>query len=180
MPRYVSSYREFALCAIPPAYGTVKIRGIDTQTEVDKGVDCQFQHKGLMQWEYEIAEEKLGLKGLGYDEDPRHRFSVYDTDLQALIENWDEETKTLVEQKLDHACGPDLLRIEKPKLTPPWPAYNRLIGEDAALMIADKVKNDGYEPHYCVNYERENLNRPEVIEAIQAVEAELAEGEILA
>lgn len=185
MARFISQYRENSFDAIKPVSQTVQDANGTRLVTIDKGVLCEFQHGGLLQWEWEQALDKLNLRGLAEGEDPRHRFSVYDTELQAIINGWSPERRQEVEERLRNACGAgDMIECVKPKLPPPvanWDKLKGVKGKPTAEYLADLVRELGLEPHYCCNYERENKNRADVIEAISAVEYEsLSEEEILA
>lgn len=182
MARYVAASAKYTLSAIKPNFAPVNEGGHLVERAIDKGVDCQFQHGGLMDWEWDIAARSLPMRGVGHDEEIRHRFSVYDTELQQRVHGWSNERRLQVEAALDAYCGQDIIKVEKPKLAPPWPAYDSIVAggrghskDSVAQAIARKVKDDGYEPHYVANYERENLNRPEVLEAIARAEAEIVD-----
>ena len=170
--RFISSSSKYTFDALKPYYGAVTGPHGPEMKLLDKGVLCQFSHGGLLAWEWDVALERFGLRGLAQGEDPRHRFSVYDTELEQRINGWTDDTRKDVEKRLIDTSGADHILVEKPKLEAPWPTYDKLKN---AIDIAKVVRENGYEPHYVCNYERENLNRSDVIDAVSAIEYEVGE-----
>lgn len=149
---------------------------------VQQGIIAVFE-QGLLT-EYEVLQglEQLGpFTGLPILEDdqvpvsPRKLLRVYDTDMVAQSDYWDDATKKQVEQfLLNHALyGRDFIAVETPRLPAPWPAYPKLVAKNAAGMkdvvkkILAKIDEDGYAAAAVLAYEVENLNRPEIVAALQ-------------
>lgn len=109
-----------------------------------------------------------------------NRISVFDTEEEALRENWDGRTivddrgerhdfKEYVESKLarraiDHQDF--ALMIEDP-IEAPWPRYLDFQGSLDQLM--QKIVDDGYDPSAVLAYERQSGKRPAVIERLEAL-----------
>lgn len=100
--------------------------------------------------------------------------SYYDVKQDQLRNGWtDEEVEEIVRRvdEVAHAA----IRCEPPRLKAPWPAYDKLVAQGqrtidkVAAKIAEKVQEDGYSPHEVVAYERQNLNREQVIAALEAL-----------
>lgn len=184
--RFVADARKYTFNALNPIVEMVRdAHGGMRQVITDRGVLCQFTHGALLEWEYELAKNSFGLKGLAHDENPRRRFSAYDTELEARRQGWSDEKRRMVEERLlEYAtAGQGHILVEKPKLDPPWPRYDDIRGrggKTTAQMIADAVRDLGHDPHYVIEYEKENRNRTDVVEAVEAVELELLEGEVSA
>jgi len=141
-------------------------------------IKAVFQHGTAPRWAIEQAKAAGMIvtgKPDGIDFQPY--FSSYDTNAAAELEGWDAETKQWVEQRLlaNPANGSTYIRVEIPRLKPPWPAYDKLVAQGArtvdlvAAKIAAKVVEDGYDPAEVIAYEAENLNRPQVIEGLQEI-----------
>src|SRR5262249_38545665 len=95
--------------------------------------------------------------------DPTYRLSGFDT----TIQGWGDEEREELEQRLaDASVSGDYIIIETPKRPAPWPGYDKL---KSAAKIADLTQATGSDVEGVLAYERENLNRPEVIEAVQAL-----------
>lgn len=105
----------------------------------------------------------------------------YDSEAAQQIHGWTDDERAEIEAHLP-TC-PDVLIVERPKLKPPWPAYDKITAgagrgmtqEAAAEKIVRKHVEDGYDPGYTLTYERDNRNRPEVIAALETL---LAEGPV--
>lgn len=151
---------------------------------VQQGIMAIFEHGQLSEHELAQGLEKLGpFTGLPILEDdqvavsPRKLIRVYDTDVWAISEQWDADTKTFVEESLlKHPLyGQQFIAIETPRVAAPWPAYDKLVAKDARSLgpivkkILAKIEEDEYEPALVLAYERENLNRPKIVEALEAV-----------
>lgn len=112
------------------------------------------------------------VSGLADGEDVTHRFSYYDTDEQALFGKWSPEMKAEIEANLDAQQNSDYFRCDKPKRPAPWPSYDKLVKQGkrtvelVAEKIAEQVTESGFDPDKVIAYEIENLNRPEVIYAL--------------
>ena len=179
--RFVSDAARYTFQAIPPDQQILAdVHGHSKLQVVDPGVNCQFEHGLLMQWEWDRGLAAFGLRGLAEHEDPRWRFSAYDTDVEALRHSWDKRRKNLVEEALLRAQGSGHIHVEKPRLDPPWKAYPKIRGKTAAAEIARIVRETEFDPHYVMNYERENENRKDVLEAVNAVELEIVQEEVVA
>ena len=179
--RFVSDSAKYTYQAIPVTEEILAdSHGHSRLTVTDKGVNCEFRHGLLMQWEWETAASTFGFRGLAEHEDPRWRFSAYDTDIESLQNKWTKERKQEVEQRLLASVGTGHIHVEKPRLEAPWRGYPKIKGKNAAEEIARIVRETEFDPHYVMNYERENLNRQAVIDAVNAVELELVQEEVVA
>ena len=152
------------------------------KTEFPKGYTAQFRRNDYTDYEKQVAYEKLGSelnRGSRLGDDmvtpiPNDdRIDTFDT---ALID--DLKLRARVEELMlahpDH--GRDFLHVEQPKLTKPWPRYDELKaggrGRTAELVVEQimaKITEDGYLPDDVLAYERQNLNRPDVVEALEGL-----------
>jgi hypothetical protein len=167
---FVSKYRAYSFVG---RHAVDRQRHLDTAEPVRAGIQCDFLHFGLPAWASKQALDAFGgVAGLGHDEDPAWRLSMYDTDLEAGRYGWSTETKREIEERLlsGPSIGVDYVLVEKPRLPAPWPAYDQVKAKgqkSVARVIADKVAEDGYDPRYVIDYEQENADRPEVVAALQ-------------
>jgi hypothetical protein len=93
----------------------------------------------------------------------------YDTDVEASQNGWDADTKAMVERKLLAYCQREPSRckhIEREAVSaaPPWPTYDQADAKQAVALatqlglVAESLA-----------YERENKDRPAVVEALEAL-----------
>ena len=155
----------------------------DTKTEyspatggvvkVHPALSVQFAHSGgAPDWAKDAVQKLPGWgNGLGHNEDPFTRVGVLDTDEEALRQNWTPEEKEFVEQALAKApsSGIEYVICSPPKTVKPWDKYDEFVGEDAVEKILYTVDLIGADPKSVLRYEQENLNRQEVIEALEAL-----------
>lgn len=140
-----------------------------------------FEQGNVTPWEVERAAEVWGndFKGVAEGESPLRRISAYDTDLAAERNGWDAATKASVERLLDAQQGQDYFRVDRPRLSPPWPLYDNLDDADAIVTIAGAtLEADGIA--HAVAYEKENLNRTDVVDALQELLESSGAGETAA
>lgn len=100
--------------------------------------------------------------------------SVWDSKEAQHQYGWTDAERQEFEEKMKAhpRYGIRFIEVVREKIPAPWPAYDKLVavGRRTIDMVADtiasKVREDGYSPEAVIAYERENLNRPEVIEAL--------------
>jgi len=152
----------------------------DNMTRIKKqGYTVRFKQGDVTDFEKDLGRKKLTFRGIpwnldGSPFDPTNRIASFDT---ASIE--DKELRARVEKAMleNPECGRSdcYILVEKPKLEAPWPDYGNLVpkGKRTIEMVADKiantVANTGIDPDSVILYERENENRPEVIEALEGL-----------
>jgi hypothetical protein len=163
-----------------------------------QAVIAEFRRGGVTPWEKEQALQHFqyvqqvsstdpdvasysinrDIVGEYEGEDITQRFSVYDTDEQAFSGKWSPEVKAEIEKNLDAWQNSDYFRCDRPKRPAPWPSYDKLVkqGQRTIALVAEKiaaqVTESGFDPEKVIAYETENLNRPEVIEALQKLMVE--------
>lgn len=106
------------------------------------------------------------------------RVSVYDTDEEAIRNNWEGQTvkdergnvhdlKTYIEAKLSERAvrHTEFRQVEAIPVEPPWPNYLQFRGTMEDLI--GKLTADGYDLGHAVRYEQQ-LGRTQVVEALQA------------
>ena len=103
--------------------------------------------------------------------------SLWDSKEAQRTYGWTDQEREKFEQKLKShpRYGLRFIEIEREKIPAPWPAYDKLTAqgrrtiEMVAETIAQKVREDGYVPENVIAYERENLNRQQVIDALSNI-----------
>lgn len=138
-----------------------------------------FRWGDLTEWERKIALDHWQdkFRGLTDDENPLWRLSSYDTDEAARQHGWTAEEKARFEEVLrnDPGNGSEFIIVETPRAPKPWPKYDDIVVigrrtiEMVAKELAETVDTLGLDPDAVIVYERENANRPEVIEAFKAL-----------
>jgi hypothetical protein len=110
-------------------------------------------------------------RGVGLEEDPFSRVGGLDTDEEAKYQNWDDVLKERVEQALIKAPanGVEYVVCNAPKTAKPWDKYDDFVGDDAVEKILYTVDLIGVEPKDVLRYERENLDRENVIAALESL-----------
>jgi hypothetical protein len=144
------------------------------QVETTKPLVAMFQRNAATDADRQLAQERFGFKPKDHPmgPDPLANVSVYDTDAEALANEWSHELKNEVEQALLQGQNAYYFLAGKEPAAKPWATYDETEAESivgTAVMIGKPLED-------VLAYERENENRPKVVEAI---EAKLAEAEIV-
>lgn len=177
--RFISKYRAYSLVVQrtkSPEWAFA--HGVKAQP----GIVADFQQagRGLSPWEIDEAARVFDFTGVSAGEDPINRLSFFDTELHGDAYGWDKATREKAEKRLmsGESFGTDYIVVERPKLVAPWPSYDNLTvhGRRTEQIVAEKVaeiaREGGYDVASVVAYERENANRPKVIEALEALATE--------
>ena len=169
--RFISPNKGYTITAIAGSKPMVVNGELYVQ---DEGVRCDFEHAGILDWEADLAKRSFVFNGLPEGVMPETRLAVYDTEFHQRAYNWSDERRQQVEEALLNApaYGTNYIRIEKPRLEAPWPNYDQI--KQVPKLIA-KIREDGYDIGYIRDYERQNLNRQSVLDALEALEAEVPE-----
>ena len=134
---------------------------------------------GAMVYENEIAAALRHFEFRGNTQhedeatptDPMLRLAIYDTDEMAQIHQWDEETKTFVENRLQQLCyeaPTECIMVMDTPIAPPFPAYDTWDGPDTEMLMV-KLIEDGHDLPLVLHYERTfGPKRPKIIEALEA------------
>lgn len=172
-------------------------RGMDASGTIieytdGKPVIAQFHQGGLTEWEQLVALEKFDFSGLPEGVNPLSRISMFDT--EAYVTRYPEEEQEakllMIDKRLTQlgALYPnEFVIVEKPAQPKPWPTFDENDLEDRELETAPGVFQivpgiltlqalSGWSPEAIRLYEVENKNRPEVVEAMEALEADALEG----
>lgn len=155
-------------------------RGMDqagTIVEYTDGdlIHAQFETSGLTEWEQIVALENFDFSGLPEGVNPLTRVSVFDS--EAYVQRFPKDERAGIQAKIDERLTelqeifPSEFRIvEKPRQPAPWPTYDEATLEE----ILELQMVSGWSPEQIRLYEVENKNRPDVIEAMEKLEAEAA------
>lgn len=144
------------------------------------GFQAEFRTGDYTTAEKQWALEHLKFSGIGLQPDaitpldPSYRIYTYDTDqvnFKPYAEAWGmdpDEFKDMIEQKLLDSVyhGSDFHLFEAEALAPPWKGYDSL---RAVKRIVELTQETGSDPEDVIAYEKQGKNRPEVIEALEAL-----------
>jgi len=174
--RFVSPYGRYNLGLIP--WKQEKLADGTTRT-LKEGFMAQFGDGDFTDQERQAAYDHFGStikKGSrrdesGNDSDQDWRIGTFDT-----LDIHDLELRSNVEKLMvDHPLhGRDFLLVQRPATPAPWPRYDevKVIGrrtiDDVARQIVEKIEELGLDPDQVIAYERENLNREQVVAAVTA------------
>lgn len=155
--------------------------------------NCQFKTVGIKA--AEIAQAKLWAvnHGMPVEEDsvtpvdPGYRFGVFDTEefqaehaadiFERCPNGFDDGERRKLEEFLLAHQDEYYRVVEVVKLAAPWPNYDTfkgVRGEPTGPRIAARVLEDGYDIDAVLAYEKENRNRQDVLDALEALRAEPA------
>lgn len=141
--------------------------------KVHPALSVQFQPHGAPPDWAKDAVQKLANwgVGVGLDEDPFSRCGHLDTDDEATRQNWTDKDRAFVEQALINAPsnGVEYVICSAPKTAKPWSTYDEFVDEDAVAKILYTIDLTGADPKATLRYERENLDRDDVVEALEAL-----------
>jgi hypothetical protein len=181
--RFVSKIRKYQICFqrdIIEHFATGESRVIQPL------LNCEFDLFGSMRpYEIAAAREAFINRGLPLEADgittidPLYRFSVFDTEEFQKHHRLTDEKRVELEQFLlnNFAYGTYYIMVEEPRVPAPWPTYDTVRGvkgSPTALRIAEKVREDGFPVEDVIAYERQNQNRQDVIDALEALKVEEA------
>lgn len=171
MARFVAQYPDYV----------VGIKGEKSRLTVDgevilreSSISAPFSTRGWTQRDLEVAMDSFQFKGLYQHEDeatpvnPAYRLSYYDTEEQAKIFGWDEETEALVIQRLMSArsFGKAFVLVPDLPVDPPWPLYDDFDGSaEEAVLIAHNVIGVPFESVIAYEESKWGKQRPDFIEA---------------
>jgi hypothetical protein len=182
--RFISPYPKYKLVAV---HQTQEVLASGQPRVIAPGFIAEWRPHDATTAEREQARGTFTYRGTVTDEggrqidpiDGQHRIGVFDT-----REIGDLVLRERVEAALqaNPAFGFDyILAAEPVTLAPPWPAYDKLVVQGRRTIdlvvekIAATVSENGYDPALVAEYERQNLNRREVLEALEPVEADAVE-----
>ena len=164
MPRYLSKSQNYSRTVRQPITTLVQgPRGAE-EKPVQEAITANFERAGVTAFERELAKERFSFPGQYEGEDPLRRISIYDTDLEAQRQGWDEETKTEVEANLDEGQNEWYFRLPEEILEAPWPAYD----QQTHKQILEALPHTGVAAEYVLVYERLNKKRVSLIAELES------------
>jgi hypothetical protein len=178
--RFISKYAKYMVQVRPQiveAYATGQSKVIQPQ------LIAAFDVALVTGEERALARQHFSFNGFAQEQDlvtvvePDARISAFDSRLAQAEHGWSDEEREAVEALLTKNAEylpEDLIRIERERLSPPWPSYDQFSG--TRQQLAQKIEEDGYDVVDVLAYERENQNRPEIVAALELAADLVAEG----
>lgn len=163
--RFVSKSQEFNREVRKPVYGLIQGPGGPEKHVIVDSIMAQFSQGGLTNAEWEQVRERFSFGGLAEGENPRRRVSIYDTDVEAAINDWDVDTKSQVEQNLLEGQSEWYFLLEEIKADKPWPSYDA----QTPKQILETVAVTGANIEAVIAYERENKNRVTLVTELKSL-----------
>lgn len=117
-----------------------------------------------------LAKSAFTFRGMpiyedGSEIDPSFRISVFDTEVAKLQNFWTDDDEALVIAALRANQGSGCIEVIPAAADKPWNGYDELADPDRIVELAIAINADLAQVE---QYERENLNRDKVLEAVQA------------
>jgi adenosine/AMP kinase len=177
MARFVSSHRNYSHGVRNHVASHLGVDGkmVPEQTELQ----AQFTPDLRTDEDTAVAMAHLQFRGLpifenGQEVGPFYRISVFDSEIAKLQNDWTDEDEALVVETLRTSgpIGSMYVEVVAAKADKPWNGYDEIKDADRVVELALAIDADLQK---VVQYERENLNRPEVLAALDAAIAAAGE-----
>lgn len=139
---------------------------------------AKFQRGIAPEYAQKVALDTFGFRKIHEGVERERWFGYYNSRDAQLQNGWTDEEHDLIVAKLRDQ---DYLEVKPVKLPAPWPAYDKLVTqgqrkiEHVAEKIVASVLEGGYDAAEVAAYERQNANRPEVLDALGALTAPVEE-----
>lgn len=153
------------------------------QTVLVPHLEAVFDPAGLTDFEAEQAMARLPHlhTGLPHDTDtnehvsPRFKIRLFDSEYAARANRWSDADHEFVVQALRDSTmnGIEYIEVEQAKRQPPWAKYDEQ-DEETIIGLAEATG----QIETVLFYERENQNRPGVIEELESLLEPAETGEI--
>jgi hypothetical protein len=134
---------------------------------------AEFQKGGIPEWAMPLAVERFRMNGKPPELTPQQWLYTYDSKVDQFQRGWTDEERELIEAKL--RSKPKIVEISKQPAVKPWPKYDTLVThgrrtiEKVVELVVTGIDTTGVDASVVLEYERENLNRAEVIAAVEAL-----------
>ena len=120
-----------------------------------------------------LAKSTFTFRGMpiyedGSEIDPSFRVSVFDSEVAKLQNGWTDEDEQAAVAAVRASVGSGCVEVIPVAATKPWNGYDELVDADRIVELATAINAD---LSAVAQYERENLARPDVLEALEAVNA---------
>lgn len=177
MARFVSPHRNYRHGVRPHRDAHLGPDGVMVPEQTE--LSAQFTPDLRTDPDIALAKATFSFRGLaiyenGQHVDPTYRISVFDSEVAKLQNGWTNADEALVVETLRHNGPIGQMYVEAVPVAAdvPWNGYDELTDIDRILDLAVGINAD---LESVLQYERENQNRPVVIEALKAALADGAE-----
>jgi hypothetical protein len=148
-------------------------------------VYAEFTHGPVPPWAMSQALRRIDWGFLADGWSPEMQISSFDS-MEAQQEmGWSDEDRIALEKHLNAKQGLDFILVEPEKAPKPWATYDKLFArkgmthEQAIAKITEIILDTGVDPNIVVEYERENKNREDVIQAVENLGLETGDEDIV-
>jgi hypothetical protein len=130
-------------------------------------VFAQFERGNAPIWARKQAAELYTFDRMPQGTTPERWLSYYNSADDQILMGWTDEERAAIEEALLEVHSAVL--VERPKAVAPWPTYDKLTvaGRRTIELVVEKivatVSDLGLNADHVADYERENLNRAEVL-----------------
>lgn len=139
---------------------------------VEKGLEAQFDQRGLTDFEKETAAKQLSFHGLpenketGQNVPGTSRLSLFDSAKVAKEKRWTPAEEALVVETLRESdrYGLDYIEVAQPKRPAPWNGYDKLTDIEQIVDLTVATETNVAD---VIAYERENENREDLIAELE-------------
>lgn len=167
MARFVSQYLKFSHGVRD---GIPSHMGLDGQmTPTVTRLEAEFSHNGATPKDALVAKGALKFTGVPQDEagndiDSSYRISIFDSEAARLANGWSESEEALVVETLRGSgdYGRAFIEVLPEPVEAPWPNYDQT-DPDEIVKVSGLIDAD---LELVLAYEKENANRPGVIDAL--------------
>jgi hypothetical protein len=167
MARFVSQYLKFSHGVRDSVPSHMQGNG-QMSAEV-RGLEAEFTHNGATPKDALVAKSSMKFTGVPQDEagndiDPAYRISVFDSEAAKLANGWSDDEEELVINVLRASgdLGRAFVEITPEPIEAPWPNYDQTDPEEI-VKVAGLINAD---MELALAYEKDNQNRPGVIDAL--------------
>lgn len=142
------------------------------QTGLERRVFAEFHKGGIPEWAMELAVDRFPMNGKPLDLPARMYLCAYDSEVAQQEHQWSDEERAMIEAKL--RAQADVIEILPPQTETPWPNYDKIVVhgrrkiEHVVEKVLEGIETTGVSKDQVLAYERQNLNREEVLAAVEA------------
>lgn len=137
-------------------------------------LEAQFHRQLVTDDDFAVAVSSFNFPGLPFSEEtqshvsPRYRVSVWDSEWAKANEGYTDSEISLMIEGLRAEVGTDVVELTVPKAGVPFPTYDECKPEE----ILQILKVAGIPAEKAIAYERENLNRADLLRKLEGVEVD--------
>ena len=149
-------------------------------------VFAEFRHGPVPDWAMKQVKRRLDFGFLAEGWTPEMQISSFDSVVAQNQNGWKDEEREALENHLMARGSEDFILVEPERAPKPWATYDKLFArkgmtqEQAVEKIISIVVDTGIDPRSVIEYEAENKNRADVIEAMESLsEVHVDDGDIL-